>query len=138
MPEHESKYFAIPLEEMLEQSAPRILTWVTRWKMGIYQSVRRAKLASKKMTVQIWKIWEPERIDEPEKKVDKRHLQQIRQKKYKATRITNKWEVTRRTKSTSRVTEHVEGKTYLQATFDDFEAIVMEKNDALYGDAFND
>ena len=43
MPEHESKYFAMPLEEMLEQSAPRMLAWATRWKMGIYQSVRQAK-----------------------------------------------------------------------------------------------
>ena len=90
------------------------------------------------MTVPIWKIWEPERIDEPEKKVDKRRLQQTRQKKYKATRITNKLEVTGRIKSTSRVTEHVKGKTYLQATFDDLEVVVMEKNAALYGDAFND
>ena len=32
MPEHESKYFAMPLEEMLEQSAPMMLAWVTRWK----------------------------------------------------------------------------------------------------------
>ena len=47
-------------------------------------------------------------------------------------------EVTGRTKPTSRVTEHVKGKTYLQATFDDHEAVVTEKNDTLYGDAFND
>ena len=40
MPEHESKYFAMPLEEMVEQLAPRMLAWATRWKMGIYQSVR--------------------------------------------------------------------------------------------------
>ena len=67
------------------------------------------------MTVPIWKIWELERIDEPEKKVDKRRLQQTRQKKYKATRITNKLKVTGCTKSTSRVTEHVEGKTIYQS-----------------------
>ena len=30
MPEHMSKYFAMPLEEMLEQSAPNMLVWVTR------------------------------------------------------------------------------------------------------------
>ena len=106
--------------------------------MGIYQSVRQAKLESKKMTVPIWKIWEPERINDPKKKVDKRRLQQTKQKKYKATRITNKWKVTRLTKSTSRVTKHVKGKTYLQATFDNLEAVVKENNDALYGDAFND
>ena len=56
MPEHESKYFAMPLEEMLEQSAPRMLAWATRWKMGIYQSVRCAKLESKKMIIPLWKM----------------------------------------------------------------------------------
>ena len=90
------------------------------------------------MTEPIWKIWEPEWIDEPKKKVDKRRLQQTRQEKYKATRSTNKMEVTGHTKSTSRVTELVKGETYLQATFDDLEAVVMGKNDALYSDAFND
>ena len=30
MPEHESKYFTLPLEEMLEQLAPKMLPWVTR------------------------------------------------------------------------------------------------------------
>jgi len=30
MPQHESKYFAIPLAEMLEQSAPRMLALATR------------------------------------------------------------------------------------------------------------
>ena len=124
----------------MEQSAPIMLALATRWKMGIYQSVRRAKLISKKMTVPIWKVWKPERIDEPVKKVDKKRITAFRKKttKYKTTRITNKLEVTGRTKSTSRVTEHVERKTYLQATFDDLEAVAMEKNDALYGDAFND
>ena len=46
--------------------------------------------------------------------------------------------VTGRTKSTSRVTEYNKRKRHLQATFDDLETVVLEKNDALYGDAFND
>ena len=95
MPEHTSKYFAMPLEEMVEQSASKMLAWVTPWKMGIYQSVRRAKLASKKMTVSIWKIWDHNRTDEPTKKVDTRCLQQNRKRKYKTTSITNKWKVTK-------------------------------------------
>ena len=70
--------------------------------MGIYQSVRWAKLVSKQLTVPIWKIWEPERTDEPEKKVDKRQLKKTKQKKYKATSITNKLKVKDRTRSTSR------------------------------------
>ena len=140
MPEIESKYFAMPLEEMVEQSAPKMLAWATRWKwkMGIYQSVRRAKLASKKMTVPIWKIWYHDQTDELTKKVDKRRLQQNRQRKYKTTSITNKWKVSDSIRSTSRVSEPVKGKIYVQATFDDLEDVVMEKNNALYGDAFND
>ena len=43
-----------------------------------------------------------------------------------------------RIQSTSRVTDRFKRKTYLQATFDDLEVVVMEKNTALYGDAFND
>ena len=89
------------------------------------------------MTVPIWKIWELDRIDEPAKKVDKRCLQQNRQRKYKTTSITNKWKVTRSIKSTSRVTEKVNGETYLQDTFDKLEDVVIEKNDTLYSDAFN-
>ena len=102
MPQHTTKYFAMPLEEMVEQSASRMLAWATRWKMGIYQSVRRAKYVSKQLTVPIWKVWDPERTDEPEKKVDKRRLKQTKQKKYKATSITNKLKVKERTRSTSR------------------------------------
>ena len=86
--------------------------------MGIYQSVRRAKFASKKMTVPKWKIWESDWIDEQTTKVDKRRITASMKKikKYKATRITNKLKVKERTRSTSRVTEHIEGNTYLQAT----------------------
>ena len=47
-------------------------------------------------------------------------------------------EVTESTRSTSRVTEPVKEKTYVQANFDNLADVVMEKNDALYGDAFND
>ena len=32
MPQHDTKYFAKPLKEMLEQSAPRMLAWATQWK----------------------------------------------------------------------------------------------------------
>ena len=124
----------------MEQSALRMLAWATRWKIGIYQSIRRAKMMSRKMSVPIWKIWDLERTDEPEKKVDKRQITASRKhtKKYKATRITTKMKVTGRMKSTSQVTEQIKGKTFVQATFDDLETVVLEKNDALYGDAFND
>ena len=50
----------------------------------------------------------------------------------------NKLEVKECIRSTSRVADHVEEKTYLQATIDNLAEAVMEKNDALYGDAFND
>ena len=92
------------------------------------------------MIVPIWKIWESNRIDEPTTKVDKRRIiaYMKKTKKYKATRIIPNLKVKERIRSTSRVTEHVKGKTYLQATFDNLEVVVMEKNDALHGDAFND
>ena len=50
----------------------------------------------------------------------------------------NKLKVTKRWKSTSRAPEYIKEKTYLQATFDDLETVVLEKNDALCGNAFND
>ena len=90
------------------------------------------------MTVPIWKIWKPERTDEPAKKVDKRRLKQTKQKKNKASSITDKLKVTNRTRSTSRVPVQAEEKKYLQVKFDNLEVVVMEKNMALYGDAFND
>ena len=90
------------------------------------------------MTVPIWKIWDHDRTDEPIKKADKRRLQQNRKRKYKPTSITNKWKVTDSIRSTSRVSEPVIRKKYVQATFDDLEDVVMEKNDALYGNVFND
>ena len=138
LPEHEPKYFAMPLEEMVEQSAPKMLAWATRWKMGIYQSVRRAKLASKGMTVPIWKIWNHDRTDKPITKVDRSRITQSKQKTYKTARITSKWKLTDSIRSTSRASEPVILKKYVQVKFDDLEDVVMEKNDALYGDAFND
>jgi len=107
-------------------------------KIGIYQSICREKLLSKQKTVPIWRIWDPDRIDEPETKVDKRRITQSKQKKYKATKITTTLKVTNRLKSTSRVPDYTEGKIYTQATFDDLEKFEIEKNDDLYGDAFND
>ena len=77
---------------------------------GIYQSVCRAKLASKQLTVPIWKIWEPEWTDEPEKKVDKKRLKKTKQKKYKATNITNKLKVKDRTRLTSRAPVQADNK----------------------------
>ena len=50
----------------------------------------------------------------------------------------NKLKVKERIRLTSRATKNVEGKKYLQATFDNLVEVVMEKNDAIYGDAGND
>ena len=90
------------------------------------------------MNIPLWKIWDNDQTDGPIKKIDRTRITQSKQKKYKTTRITNKIKVTGRTKSTSRVTEQIKRKTYVQVKFDDLKAVVMEKNDALYGDAFND
>ena len=49
-----------------------------------------------------------------------------------------KLKVTKQWKSTSRVPDYIKEKISLQATFDGLEIVVFEKNDTLYGDAFND
>ena len=136
--EHVSKYFAMPLEKMVQQSAPTMLAWATRWKIGIYQSVRQAKLASTGMTIPIWKIWDHDRTDKPITRIDRSRITKTKQKKYKTVPITNKWKVTDSNRSTSRASEPVILKKYVQAKFDNLEDVMMEKNDALYGDAFND
>ena len=47
-------------------------------------------------------------------------------------------EMNQNTRSTSRAPVQADKKKYLQVKFDDLEVVVMEKNAALYGDAFND
>ena len=110
MPQQESRCFAMPLKEMLEQSAPRMLAWATRWKIGIYQSIHQIKLLSKEIAVPIWKIWEPYQTNEPKKKVDKRKSKESWIKKYKATRITTKMKVTKWWKSTCQVPDYIKRK----------------------------
>ena len=89
------------------------------------------------MTVPIWKIWDHDRIVEPVKKVDKRQITQSKQKKYNERRITTTLKVTNRWNSTSKATDY-KGKAHSQATFDDLETFELKnKNDALFGNAFN-
>ena len=59
MKQHESVYYALPLAERLEMSVTYMLSWVNCWKIGIYQSMRRANLISLRLTRPIWKMWEP-------------------------------------------------------------------------------
>ena len=71
MPQHKLTYFALLLIEMLEQSSSRMMAWATtRWKIRIFQSICSAKLRSKKLTVPLWKMWEPDCENKPVKKVD--------------------------------------------------------------------
>ena len=105
--------------------------------IGIYQSIRQEKLMSKQMIVPIWKIWDQDRIIEPEKKVDKRRITESQQKEYKDIRIITTLKVTNCLKSTSRVPDY-KAKTYEQASFDNFGTFVMKKNNGLFGDSFND
>ena len=122
---------------MLDQSAPRMLAWVTRWKPEIYQSIYQAKQIPKQKAVSIWKIKGPKRTDEPEKKVDNRRITQSKQKKYKETRITSTLKVTDCLRSNSRI-QNYDGKSYSQANFDDLEISVINKNNDLFGNTFND
>ena len=100
--------------------------------------MKQVKILAKQLTVPIWKIWNHDRTEKPITKVDRSRITQSKQKIYKTARITNKWKVTDSNRSTSRASEPVILKTYVQAKFDDLEDVMMEKNDALYGDAFND
>ena len=93
MPQYESRYFLLPLEGMLERSTLKMLAWATRWKIGIYQSIRWAKLLSKKMTVPIWKIWESDRTDGPIKKVDKKRITQSKQRNIKQHGLRLNWKL---------------------------------------------
>ena len=138
MKQHESVYFTLPLAEMLEMSVTYMLSWTNRWKLGIYQSMRRAKLISLKLTRPIWKMWDPDRTFEPTKKVDQRRVTKSTQKKYKLTRITTKLRVTKSKRSTSKAKGY-EKKIFKQklmneCTLKDYTPVV---NDALFGDAFN-
>ena len=139
MSQHVSKYFATPKEAMLEQSATRMLAWATRWKMGIYQSVKGAKLLSKRLTIPIWKMWNPNQNDEPKMKVDKRRTTRYKPKKYKRTNITDKIKVTHMNQSTSKVREYTV-RYFTQESMNDYTQKDYEPvlNDDLFGDAFND
>ena len=120
MPQHDLKYFASTLEEMLEQSSSRMLTWATRWKFGIYQSIWQIKLISKQMTVHIWKMWDPVWPNKPTKKIDRRQITKSKQKKYKDTKITAKLKVTKRPRSTSKVPQYIARMYRKQESVKDF------------------
>ena len=40
MPEHDSRYYAMELSEMTDQSYTYMLRWVNRWKQGIFHSMK--------------------------------------------------------------------------------------------------
>ena len=96
MSEHESRYFVMDLSAMIEQSASRMLAWATRWKRGIYNSMRQEKMIASKRTVPTWKIWEPDKPNEPMKKVDNRQVTESRQQLYKNTKIMTTLRVNKR------------------------------------------
>ena len=72
MPEHGSKYYAMELPEMIEQSYTKMLKWVNRWKSGIYHSMKSQKTIATSDNLPIWKIWNPDKIKEPNKIVDRK------------------------------------------------------------------
>lgn len=62
---------------MLEQSSSRILVWATSGKICIYQSIRLGKQILIQMAVSIWKIWDLNKANEPEKETRKKKSQTI-------------------------------------------------------------
>ena len=83
-------------------------------------------------------MWDPNRIFEPEKKVDRQRITKSKQRKYKVTRITTKLRVTKSRRSTSKAKGYKERffkqKLLHECTSKEFTPVV---NDALFGDAFN-
>ena len=59
--QHGSRYCAMELSEMLEQSYTQMLKLAMRWKPGIYHSMKQAKLLWKKITILIiWRLLDPD------------------------------------------------------------------------------
>lgn len=79
------------LPKMLDQTYihTQILKQATQRKIGIFQSMRRAKMRAKGANVQIQKLWDLTEIDAPTKKVDRKRTTQ-KEKTYKETKIINK------------------------------------------------
>ena len=94
--------------------------------MGIYQSIWQAKQILEQKTVLIWKLLDPKKIDEPEKKkrLEKNHTVKIK-KKYKETRIITTLKSNWPLETTSRHPDY-EQKIYTHATFDDLEIFVLK------------
>ena len=117
----------------------RMISWANRWRVGIYQSMCRAKLLSKRVTHTIQMRWDPNRKSEPEKKVGRRRSTNSKQRKYKTARITTKLKVTKRRRSTSKVKGYKKRffnqKRLNECTPKEYTPVV---NEALFGDAFND
>ena len=83
MPEHDSRYFAMELTEMKDQSYHYMLKWANRWRTGIFHSMKRNKNRAEGNTIPIWKMWHPDMIEAPTKVVDKQRANQLTRKKQK-------------------------------------------------------
>ena len=115
-----------------------MLSWANRWKIGIYQSMRRAKLISLRLTRPIWRLWNPDRQSEPGTKVDRSRITNSKQRKYKTARITTKLKVTNHSRSTSKAQDYKErhfSQKLISKCVPKVYTPVM--NAALFGDAFN-
>ena len=83
MLEHDSRYCAMELSEMTDQSYTYMLKWANRWKQGIFHSMKRNKNRSEGNTVKIWKIWHLKMKDAPNTTVDRQRAKELTQKQEK-------------------------------------------------------
>ena len=109
MPEHDSRYYAMELSEMTDQSYTYMLRWANRWKQGIFHSMKRNKNRSEGNTVPIWKMWHPEMKYAQNTPVDRqRAKEQTRKQEKEKPRLknipmSNVFRITKSSKSTSKI-----------------------------------
>ena len=151
MPEHDSRYYAMSMDEMIEQSPTRMLKWVNRWKHGIYHSMRRQQSRAASNTIPIWKMWNPQLQTEPKTIVDRKRSQATykkelkEKKKLKDMKMTSVFGLKSKRKSTSRAPVEYSEKTYSDQKMDLFirknipecAAFELQVIDSEYGDGWN-
>lgn len=111
MPEYDSRYYAMKLSEMTDQSHKYMLRWANRWKRGIFHRMKKNQNKADVNTILIWKIWNPTRTEVPTKVVDRQRSkwllrkEQKEQSKLKGNPMTNIFQIDRPNKSTSKATQ---------------------------------
>lgn len=68
----------------------------------------------------IWKLWDPDQPDEPNKRMDRRRVTGWKQEKFEDLKITNKIKVTGKWRSTSKVPRYTKQMYREQESINEF------------------